>query len=264
MPKTEEEWIGTSEEFGRRWNFPNCIGAMDGKHVEIKKPIDSGSYYFNYKKKFSIVLFAIVNANYEFIMVEVGANGRVSDAGVLSNSKFFEKFNSKELNIPASGQLTNFSGNMPFTFVGDDAFPLLPNLMKPYGGEKLSNKERVFNYRLSRARRIVENAFGILASRFRILLNIINLDPRKASIVTLATCHLHNFLRKENSAAYLTGSVDFENISTGEIQSGSWRSDAQHLCELQPTCARNPSNNAKEIRRKFTDYFNGEGAVTWQ
>jgi Plant transposon protein. len=257
--------VKVSEEFGKRWNFPNCIGAIDGKHVEIKKPANTGSYYFNYKKKFSIVLLALVDANYDFLVVEAGANGRTSDGGVLSNSTFYDKFKSNKLNIPESGPLHNdYQEQMPFVFVGDDAFPLQRNLMKPYSGDKLSKEQMIFNYRLSRARRIVENAFGILASRFRILLNIINLSPEKATIITLTTCYLHNFLRRNHSSIYLRGSVDVENTNTSEIQLAAWRSDPQQLCGLEPTLARNPTSNAKETREKFTTYFNGVGTLPWQ
>nr|XP_036216170.1 protein ANTAGONIST OF LIKE HETEROCHROMATIN PROTEIN 1-like [Bactrocera oleae] len=87
LPKREEEWKTIASKFYELWNFPNCLGAVDGKHVNITKPPHSGAYYFNYKKTYSIVLMAIVNAKYQFIMVEAGANGRVSAGGVFGNTK---------------------------------------------------------------------------------------------------------------------------------------------------------------------------------
>jgi hypothetical protein len=70
VPSTEEEWKEVSNEFLIRWNFPHCIGAMDGKHVAIKCPANSGSNFYNYKNFFSIVLFAIVDADYKFLYVD--------------------------------------------------------------------------------------------------------------------------------------------------------------------------------------------------
>ncbi|XP_011858800.1 PREDICTED: uncharacterized protein LOC105556330, partial [Vollenhovia emeryi] len=65
-----------AHDYMDRWNFPNCLGAMDGKHCLIDPPLQSGSSYFNYKEKFSIVLLGLVDAELRFIFVDVGTNGR--------------------------------------------------------------------------------------------------------------------------------------------------------------------------------------------
>ncbi|KOB69502.1 Uncharacterized protein OBRU01_16473 [Operophtera brumata] len=75
LPSTDEEWKMSAKLFETQWHFNNCVGCMDGKHILIQKPPESGSLFFNYKGTFSVVLFAIVNANYEFIYVHTGSNG---------------------------------------------------------------------------------------------------------------------------------------------------------------------------------------------
>lgn len=95
VPANENEWKAISKEFEKRWNFPHCIGAIDSKHITIQKPPGTGSYYFNYKLSFSIVLMAIANVNYEFIMVDVGTNGRVSE--VTEYTEFYKWLVKNEL-----------------------------------------------------------------------------------------------------------------------------------------------------------------------
>ena len=141
---------------------------MDGKHIVLKQPKNSGSYYFNYKGTFSLVLLAIVDANYKFLYVDVGCNGRISDGGVFRNSSFSTAMERNVLGIPPPRMVG--STVLPYVIVGDDAFPLKENLMKPYPFRGLSKERRITNYRISRARRVSENAFGILANRFRVFL----------------------------------------------------------------------------------------------
>lgn len=254
IPSNAEEWKVISDDFEKKWNFNNCIGAIDGKHVHIKKPSKSGSFYFNYKKSFSIVMMAVVNANCEFISVEVGTNGRASDAGVFAQSKLKYLYDEGVLCLPEPEKLPLSEDTFPFVFVGDDAFPLLKNLMKPYSRSNLSIEQQIFNYRLSRARRIVENAFGILASRFRVFHTDIMLNPEKATLIATACCYLHNYLKVKNESIYLRNS--------NEMDTGITTND--YLTDLEPTKCTNSSNNAKHVRDKFCNYFSTVGAVPWQ
>ena len=124
-PATSNEWKTISEQFEKKWNFPNCLGAIDGKHVIIQCPPRGGSMFFNYKKFHSIVLMAVVNANYEFVMVDIGDYGRLSDGSVFSNSHLGIAINNGTLNLPLPRKLDHCSQKLyPYVFVGDDAFPM--------------------------------------------------------------------------------------------------------------------------------------------
>lgn len=247
FPSTSEDWKHIADDFRLKYQFWNCVGAIDGKHIAITKPKHSGSTYFNYKGFFSIVLLAIVNANREFIMIDVGINGRISDGGVFFYSKFGELFQQNALNLPSSSTLPNTTEKHPYVFIADEAFALNVNLMKPYCQQNCSNEQQYFNYRLSRARSVVENAFGILASRFGVFQKPIHLEPRKATIITLASCYLHNFLIKETAETYLFSNC--ENVTEPSFLS------------LRGTLNRNRSTNAKSTRDNLCRYFCNEGRI---
>lgn len=87
MPEpTQEHWLKTAETFLSVTNFPNCIGAIDGKHIRIVKPAHIGSLYYNYKHFFPTVLLAVCDANYCFIAVDIGDYGKNSDSPIFKNS----------------------------------------------------------------------------------------------------------------------------------------------------------------------------------
>lgn len=214
---------------------------MDGKHVRIIPPAGSGSFFFNYKGYHSIVLLGIVNANYEFILVDFGVNGRVSDGGVLEYTEFFRRLKGNMLNIPKQ----ETSDGLPYVFIGDEAFSLREDFMKPFSQKNLTKERCVYNYYLCRARRVVENAFGILVSRFRIFHTAIALKPENIDNVVMCCCVLHNFLRRNCASDYVTA-TDLEDSVIEE----------NPLIGLQIGHNRNFSKDPKSVRELFVSYFN--------
>lgn len=257
MPTTEEEWSEIAKGFEERWDFPNCCGALDGKHVNIQCPNNSHSDFYNYKGHFSTVLFALVDGNYCFTYIDVGSNGRANDSTVFRNSTLKRSIEDGSLHFPKVGVI-----------VGDDAFPLKDYLMKPYSRHgPLQYREKIFNYRLSRARRIVENAFGIMAMRFRIFRKPIALRPEKVDDVVKATCSIHNWLRKTSPNFYMPSNAIDHDIQDGEIVPGLWRQEGagSGLQELTNNLGSNNfTASAENTRRSYTNYFMGEGALPWQ
>lgn len=275
FPSTEKEWLEISNQIFEHWQFPNSLGAMDGKHIAIVNPPGSGSTYYNYKGFFSVVLLALVKHNYQFIYVNVGCQGRISDGGVFKATDLYEGLTSSTLNIPKPRTLPKTGDpcwdedhypEVPFVIVGDDAFQLSTFMMKPYSNRTTEEDRRIFNYRLSRFRRVSENAFGILAARFRVFLTKIHLSPRKASKVTLAACYLHNMLCEKSKGSYMPSNfIDSEDPITGEVIEGRWRNDVPRPLtgDEVPTGCR-AQTIAESMRLHFKEYFNGPGALPWQ
>ncbi len=267
LPKTEQQWRNISNGFRDRWNFPHCEGAIDGKHVLLQAPINSESEFFKYKKSFSIIMMAVVDFDYCFLFIDVGAQGRMNDAGVYVHTALYRKIVGNELPLPPPEPLPGRQKPVPYVFVGDDAFPLSPTLLKPYPGvQAAGSMQRIFNYRICRARRIVENGFGILASVFRVLRAPMLLEPTKAALICMTCTLLHNFLRRSGTSRNTyTPSGTFDTEENGDIIRGAWRQDSG-MSSFIPlrNVARRPSQNAKDIQQEFAEYFMTTGAVDWQ
>lgn len=227
LPKpTTEKLIEVGKEFLDQWNFPHCCGAVDGKHVRIKAPAKSGSLYYNYKNFFSSVLLAIVDAKYKFIAVDIGVPGSQSDAGILDSSPIGNLFGENGI-LPAPSNVNGYTKELPHVIIGD-----VP-------GDNLDPSSAIFNYRLSRARRVVENAFGILNAKWRIFSTQINANNDLVNLIVMCSVILHNFLivRSDDSAINEDGDPQVGFLDLG------WRG------------GRNHSNRAKEIRHDFAEYF---------
>lgn len=241
MPQpTEQSFLMVARGYWQLWDFPNCLGSIDGKHIRIQCPPQSGSMYFNYKKFFSVVLQAVADANYKFVTIEVGAFGKQSDGGTFRASTLHDLMRTGQLGIPPDAPLPGSNITAPFVLVGDEAYPLLPNLLRPFSRRNCDEKGEYFNERLSKARKCIECAFGGINAKWRILWKPIETDVTTAELITKAICVLHNTIIDREGTAELLREVEYFQ---------------QHI---RPTRARrsNPVNvsSGRVVREKFSDF----------
>lgn len=194
FPSTEE-FKTIAESFSMNNKFPHCCGNLDGKHIRVKKPGKCGSMYYNYKMYNSIVLLAVTDSENKYIIIDVGAYGKDSDGGVLSNSSFYQKLENGYIQLPPAEPLPNSNIVAPYVFLGDEAFPLKTFIMRPYPRSQATDvTKRRFNKRLSTTRVGVECAFGMMASKFSILYKPIETSVENAIKIVKSICLLHNIL----------------------------------------------------------------------
>lgn len=246
MPEpTEEMWLDISNKFWSKSNFPNCAGCVDGKHIRCINPRGGGSNFFNYKKFYSVILIAIADSNLQFVAIDVGAYGKEGDSTVFRDSPIGKKLYSGGLNLPPPRCLPNTRDNpQPFVMVGDEAFKLSTNILRPFPARELDARKRIFNYRLSRCRRSVECTFGLLANKWRIFHTPILVQPEFIDDIVKACCILHNFVRRRDG-------INYDDTETHPFL------DVNDL-------GRGERGQGLDIREHFANYFMGTGAIPFQ
>ena len=254
-PESPDDWKLISANFWEKWQFPFCLGAVDGKHIVMKKPFNSGSLFYNYKGTCSIVLMALVDANLQFIALDTGSYGRNSDGGIFLRCPLGKRFVQGNFNFPPDQHFPGLEhiGEVPHVAIGDEAFPLLRHMMRPFPGRENTWDKQVFNYRLSRARRIVENAFGILAARWRVFHTKIAVAPRNANGVVKAACVLHNMLQRSSTPAMIVSL----------LQNTPGLDMAQGLRPMQRHGYRG-RNVDMNIRNRYKQFFTEDVSCPWQ
>jgi hypothetical protein len=180
---------------------------------------------------------AVADSRYRFTFVDIGAYGRQGDAGVFARSSLGRALKSaaNPLRLPSDGVLPGTNEPFPFVFIADAAFPIGPHLMKPFVGRNLTQAQRIYNYRHSRARRCVEQAFGLLVKRWSILKNL-DVHPEHADSIVKATVVLHNFVSRDAEPA--TEHVD--SLPDNDI------------------ALENDVNAGTNARDRLVDFFNSE------
>ena len=170
------------------------MGALKGKHIALKKEKKSGVLYHIYKGFFSIVILTLVDGEYKFRWVDAGRAGSCSDAQIFNSSCLKANIEDGFIGFPNLCPIIHGGPDVPYFILADVVFALKTWLMKPYGRRMLTREERTANYRISRGRRVVENAFVIMTSRFRVLLTTMEQPPETVRDVVLTCAVLLNIL----------------------------------------------------------------------
>ena len=236
---SREALVSIIQGFADDWGFPQCVGALDGSHIPILVPQDFPKDYFNRKGHHSILLQGLVYHKYRFMDINVGWPGSVHDARVLANSKLYQKGERGELFPYIAKEMSGVS--VPLVVLGDPAYPLLQWIMKPYSDNgRLTRQQSVFNYRLSRARVVAENAFGRLKGRWRCLLKRNDCHISRMPTIVTVCAILHNICEVH-----------------GDEFNHEWIQDGENTA-VHPRAADEDrvGQRAEEIRNAIAQFFN--------
>ncbi|XP_036337422.1 putative nuclease HARBI1 isoform X2 [Rhagoletis pomonella] len=245
--------------------YPQCIGAIgrlksnameknfyqkrfyntDGCHIEIHPKKEEAIDYPNYKGWYSVVLLALIDAKYRFSYIHCGSPGRCNDSSIFEKSSLKRELQECALLDELSWQYG--STKIPVHVIGDSAFRLSQHLMKPYPHSVNNTPEqKKINYRLSKCRRVVENAFGHLKARFRRIGKGVDNHIKNANTVICAACVLHNFLIAQKDSIVENRVVEMQRDS-----------------RCNPQCSNNQSDRSEGelIRNSLKEYFRVETSL---
>lgn len=238
-----EDLKTAAEGFKSKTGMIQCVGSIDGCHIPITPPALNHTDYYNRKGWYSVVLQAVVDSSYLFRDVCVGWPGSVHDARVFANSGIFTKLTSEK--ILDCNYVRIQDKNISLFLIGDSAYPLKTFLMKPFAfNTALTNQQKVFNYNLSKARIVVENAFGRLKARWRRLTKRNDMNVSNVPHIVTACCILHNVCE----------------LFGDEIPDGWMNELSADLLEqpstISPGATERPESDAKVVRDVLVNYYN--------
>ena len=212
FPRTETAILHATEAFRHITKLPNVVGAIDGTHFPVTAPEHDAFDYFDRYQRYSISAQGVVTGDLQFLSISTGYPGSLHDGRVLRNSWIFDA--AQQRRILASPCVTVNNTLIRPILLGDSAYPLTPWLMKPFSDTgSLTEDQKRFNYELSRARVVVERAFGILKGRWRILMNRMPYDIKLTVQIIKVCAILHNICQVHHETEEAITEGEHERIS---------------------------------------------------
>ncbi|KAJ8666114.1 hypothetical protein QAD02_007776 [Eretmocerus hayati] len=282
--------IRVADDFYGLYGYPHCLGALDGRHFRIRKPAHSGGLYFNRKKYHSIVLLTACDAHRRFIYASVGHRGGRNDAGIFNTCQLAQDLENGRIQLPRPARLPNSDVMSLFNFIADGGFGLQPYMMIPYRDHPNKTiEEKIFDIRLTNARKIVECAFGVLVERFQVFDTPLRFKPKTSQNIILCCMVIHNYLttcnldyekeqphHQQEDSDLEPSDVDddadvcpdasfgeqFQQVDDMVDESGS-SEQSQNSDNEMGNGIRN-MHSADDIRENLKIYFVTDGDVNWQ
>ncbi|XP_073821916.1 uncharacterized protein [Musca autumnalis] len=205
-----EEFYDQSDAYMEVTGLPNCVGSFDAIQFVTER-----------KTRDPIVLMGSCNIRYQLVNVDVGLIHEI-----VEKENVLKKLLENNLtNLPEDMQILDASTGMMLTayMVTPPSFPLLKHTMRPYPGKALSEDKLNFNERLKKCSSYLDNSYGVLLHKWKVLQNKFTCLPETACHIVKACVILHNFAIDHDKSYFFKELVDHYDENTQEFKKGVWR-----------------------------------------